>query len=201
MSARICRAALSLALLALATPSVAEPPPAPSGSAPQKQVDKGYAAEILVLHATNSDKGIDPRIGPMPELSKPPFSSYKSYELLEKARRPLAVGEPKTLELPNKRVLQTELLVKLPKGRVKIAASINKPGGKTFLPLLTSPISSTGFLVGATETSASTSSLVAPSWTSGSGWISLRGGGVAIPRPVRRAASRAVRAARMRRSG
>lgn len=129
-------ALLPLVLIGLAAPALAEPAPAPSTPPSAQKAPERYAAEILVLHATNSDKGIDPRIGPMPELSKPPFSSYKSYELLEKVRKPLEVGKPKTLELPNKRVLQTALLEKLPKERVKISASINQPGGKKFLPLL-----------------------------------------------------------------
>ncbi len=72
----------------------------------------------------------------MPELSKPPFSSYKSYKFLQKVKQPLEADKPKTLKLPNGRVLKTALLEKLAEGRVKLSASINKPGGKTFLPLL-----------------------------------------------------------------
>ena len=72
----------------------------------------------------------------MPELKKPPFSSYKSYELLQKVKLLLNKDEPKTLELPNKRVLQTKLIEVLPEDVVRISASINQPGGKTFLPLL-----------------------------------------------------------------
>jgi hypothetical protein len=95
-----------------------------------------YSAEVLVLHATNGDKGIDPRIGDMPELKKIPFSSYKSYALLQKVKLPLKQGEPKTFDLPNGRVLQTKLVDVLPDSAVRISASINQPGGKTFLPLL-----------------------------------------------------------------
>ncbi|MEZ4227588.1 MAG: hypothetical protein R3B89_00400 [Polyangiaceae bacterium] len=95
-----------------------------------------YAAEVLVLHATNSGKGIDKRIGEMPQLRKPPFSSYDSYELLVKQTLPLVKGHPETMELPNKRVLRTELLKTLPKGYLKLSAAINQPGGKDFLPLL-----------------------------------------------------------------
>jgi hypothetical protein len=108
------------------------PPGAPSATA----VTAAYSAEVLVLHATNSDKGIDPRIGDMPELRQPPFSSYKSYELLEKVKHPLKKDDPKTFGLPNGRVLQTKLLEILPGDAVRISASINQPGGKTFLPLL-----------------------------------------------------------------
>ncbi len=127
----------------------ADPPPdkAPAAEkgdkkkAPEKGKEKApaavqYSAEVLVLHATSGDKGIDPRIGDMPELKKPPFSAYKSYELLQKIKNPLVKEDPKTFELPNGRVLQTKLVEVLPEDSVRISASINQPRGKTFLPLL-----------------------------------------------------------------
>ena len=89
-----------------------------------------------MLHATNAKKGIDPRIGDMPELKKIPFSSYDSYELLQRVRLPFKKDEPKTFDLPNGRVLQTKLVEALPDDSVRLSASINQPGGKTFLPLL-----------------------------------------------------------------
>jgi hypothetical protein len=135
-------------------PAPAKPPPSapakPPGEAPKgdkdkpKEKDKGkepqkaeFAAEVMILHATNSGKGIDERIGNMPELKKPPFSSYDSYALLSKTRLPLVKDDPKTTRLPNGRVLQTKLLEVLPnKETLRISASINQPRGKTFLPLL-----------------------------------------------------------------
>lgn len=107
---------------------------APLGE-PSPQAVK-YVAEILVLHATNDKKGIDRRIGEMPELTKPPFSSYDSYTLIDRARLPLERGVPKTLVLPNRRVLETKLVEILANGGVRLSASINQPGGKEFLPLL-----------------------------------------------------------------
>lgn len=95
-----------------------------------------FSTEVLVLHATNTGKGIDERIGEMPQLKKPPFSSYDSYELLHKKTLPLIKGKPETVTLPNKRVLRTELLEVLPKDYLKLSASINQPGGEDFLPLL-----------------------------------------------------------------
>jgi hypothetical protein len=160
---------LTAALFAAAPASVrAQTPPAgsakPPASAPSKPAkppkrdaakDKreapkpeeqqtAYFGEIMVLLGTNSKKGIDPRIGDMPELKKPPFSAYDSYELLTdpplpasgKARLELKKDDPKTIRLPNGRVLQLRLLEVLPKDSVRISASINQPGGKAFLPLL-----------------------------------------------------------------
>jgi hypothetical protein len=114
-------------------------PPKPDEKKPDdKKPDTAsvYSAEVMVLHATNSAKGIDERIGNMPELKKPPFSSYDSYELLSKTKLPLVKDDPKTMKLPNGRVLQTKLLEVLPKHTLRISASINQPKGKDFLPLL-----------------------------------------------------------------
>ncbi|MCC6214484.1 MAG: hypothetical protein IT376_06420 [Polyangiaceae bacterium] len=123
---------LALALAAASVPAHA------AGRGRRADTDAGreYFVEVLVLHATNSGKGIDERIGDLPELRKPPFSSYDSYELLQAERLPLVVGEPRELRLPNDRVLRTSLVAVLPRETLRIAASINQPKGKTFLPLL-----------------------------------------------------------------
>jgi hypothetical protein len=134
--------ALSAALVALCGEARAdgkahEPaPPQDKGAKDPAPAQRTFSAEVLVLHATNAKKGIDPRIGDMPELKKIPFSSYDSYELLQKVKLPLKKDEPKTFDLPNGRVLQTKLVEVLPDGSVRLSASINQPGGKTFLPLL-----------------------------------------------------------------
>jgi hypothetical protein len=100
------------------------------------------AAEIVVLHATNDGKGIDPKIGKMPELGKPPFSSYNSYQLLDRSKQSFAKGNPSKIKLPNDGVLMVSLKdIIAPKKkdetkRFVISASIQKPGGNSFLPLL-----------------------------------------------------------------
>jgi hypothetical protein len=58
-------------------------------------------AELLVLHATNEGKGIDKDIGDIPELKKPPFSSYDTYKLLEKGKIKLPKGKEQEKKLPN----------------------------------------------------------------------------------------------------
>ena len=127
---------LGLALAAGSATASAQKKEAPKAGEKQKAPAEKFRVEVLVLHATNSDKGIDKRIGDMPELKKPPFSSYKAYELLKRVSLPLEKDKPKTFILPNKRVLQTKLLEILPKDSVRMSASINQPGGKNFLPLL-----------------------------------------------------------------
>jgi len=117
-------------------PAADRAPPKPEKGDKKPETASVYSAEVMVLHATNSAKGIDERIGNMPELKKPPFSSYDSYELLSKTTLPLVKDDPKTMKLPNGRVLQTKLLEVLPKHTLRISASINQPKGKDFLPLL-----------------------------------------------------------------
>ncbi|GMV13912.1 MAG: hypothetical protein HS104_40270 [Polyangiaceae bacterium] len=134
--------------LLLAVPAVAEDKPGkapaqkpdkpkdPKAKDEKKPVEAELGTEVMVLHATNSGKGIDSRIGNMPELQKPPFSSYDSYALLSKTRLPLSKDD-QTMSLPNGRVLKTKLLEVMPdKEHLRISASINQPRGKTFLPLL-----------------------------------------------------------------
>ena len=109
-------------------------PPPPAASA--KPVEEAFAAEVLILHATNEKKGIDPRIGKLPELAKAPFSTYDSYELVDRARLPLKKDDPQNLKLPNGRTFQVRLLEVPQKDSVRLSASINRPNGKEFLPLL-----------------------------------------------------------------
>ncbi len=111
---------------------------APKAAAPEQTV----AADFLVLHGTNDGAGIDPKIGKMPELTKPPFSSYNSYKLLERSTSASSKSTPSTTKLPNGGVLKVTLkdvIEPKKKGDVKkyvMSASIQKPGGNTFLPML-----------------------------------------------------------------
>ena len=109
----------------------AAPPPSSRPGAEQP-----LQTEVLILHATNEQKGIDPRIGKLPELGKPPFSNYDSYQVLDRARLPLKKDAPQNLKLPNGRTLQVRLLDELGPDSVRLSASINRPSGKEFLPLL-----------------------------------------------------------------
>ncbi len=98
--------------------------------------------EIIVLHATNDHTGIDPKIGKMPELAKPPFSSYDSYKLLDRVELDLPKGQAQTRKLPDDGQLAVtlkEILEPAKKGdatRFSVAASIQKPGGRSFLPAM-----------------------------------------------------------------
>lgn len=92
--------------------------------------------EVSVLHGTHEKRAVDPRIGAMPELREGPFAKYESYELLSRAALPLSRGGKRQLRLPNGRKLETRLDALLPDGSARLVASINRPDGKDFLPLL-----------------------------------------------------------------
>ena len=100
------------------------------------------SVEIVILHATNDGSGIDPKIGKMPALAQPPFSSYNSYKLLDRLKLPLAKGKSTTTKLPTGRDLMVSLkdIIEPKKKddprRYVVTASIQKPDGNTFLPLL-----------------------------------------------------------------
>ena len=105
--------ALSLALVArggLADDARSAPAPAPADSATPAPVPAASVnMEVIVLHATNDGTGIDPKIGKIPELSKPPFSSYNSYKLLDRPKIAVQKGKQATVKLPNGRDMAVAL--------------------------------------------------------------------------------------------
>jgi hypothetical protein len=112
------------------------------GGTLEKQAEATISAEIVVLHATNDNSGIDPKLGKMPELGKPPFSAYNSYKLLDRMNLSVVKGKSSKATLPNGRDLMVSLKDIIagkkkdePKKYV-IGASIQKGSGDTFLPLL-----------------------------------------------------------------
>ncbi len=101
---------------------------------PQAATERSEA-EVIVLHALNDGKGIDPKIGKMPQLKQPPFSAYSSYRLLHRGRVNLVKGKDATLVLPNKGkvVLQLKSVSKTKKGkRFVLATRIDKANGSKF---------------------------------------------------------------------
>jgi len=113
-----------------------------AGAVAPAPVPSAISAEIVILHATNDNTGIDPKIGKMPELSKPPFSSYNSYKLLDRENHSLSKGKSATIKLPTGRDLMgswKDVIQPQKKGepqRFVMTASIQKADGNTFLPLL-----------------------------------------------------------------
>jgi hypothetical protein len=95
---------LFVATLALVATSIAAAPAvlAQYPNAPTQGARDGVAAEIILLHGTNNGTGIDPRLGRIPALSRPPFSSFNSYDLLRRESLSLSRVQPATTKLPNR---------------------------------------------------------------------------------------------------
>lgn len=133
-------ASLAFASFAHAGPVVQAPPP-------QQAI-----VDVMVLHATvqPGPGSIDPGIGNMPQLKRPPFSAYNTYKLLAKQSLTLIKGQPANYTLVNGRVLQVTLTNVLPGPRYEIGAAINQPGGGAYMNLLrvTSPPNDTFFVAG-----------------------------------------------------
>lgn len=98
---------------------------------PEAVAEAGPNAEVLVIHATQTDKpSVDPQIGEMPPLK------YNTYKLLDRKVLPLTKGQASSTQLPTGRTLQVTLGDITPDKRYKISASISQPDGKAFLKLL-----------------------------------------------------------------
>jgi hypothetical protein len=93
-------------------------------------------AEIMVMHATQEASGsIDAQIGAMPQLTKPPFSAYNTYKLLDRKTVSVERGKATSYALPNGRTLQLGIEA-LPEKQYKVTASVNRAEGGAFLKLL-----------------------------------------------------------------
>ena len=67
------------------------------------------SATPFEVRISNDGTGIDPKIGKMPALGQPPFSSYNSYKLLDRVKLPLTKGKSSTTKLPTGRDLMVAL--------------------------------------------------------------------------------------------
>lgn len=94
---------------AFAAPDLGEPDHSRVAGPDDRKKDAAVGAvkaDVIVLHATNDGKGIDPAIGKIPELNEPPFSSYNSYKLIKLHEGvKLTKGEAKEIGLPDKSTL------------------------------------------------------------------------------------------------
>jgi len=94
-------------------------------------------AEIMVLQAskTPGEGSIDPSIGKMPQLKKPPLDKFNTYKLLDKKGVTLKKGAPSVYPLVNGHKLELVLLEKTTDtpARFRIGGSIRPPKGEAFL--------------------------------------------------------------------
>ena len=98
------------------------------------------AGEVLVILGSAQPApgaGSDPQLDKLEALRKPPFDSLPRKTLLQRAEVKLEVGKESEVELPNGRRLRLALLERLKDGRWRVSLSINKPGQRDYLPVMT----------------------------------------------------------------
>lgn len=134
-------AAIVFALMATAVVSpVMAADPVADGAPLTDEEPAQAVAEVIILHGTNSGEGIDPKIGDLPQLKEPPFSSYDSYKLLERSDEKLVDDTTAEKKLPNQGKLELTLKGIEPgkpgkKGkRYAFEAAIKDAKGKDLLP-------------------------------------------------------------------
>ncbi|MDB4990565.1 MAG: hypothetical protein JWN04_5743 [Myxococcaceae bacterium] len=94
-------------------------------------------AEVLVVLGSNEGSGIDPQLEKIEALRKAPFDSFSKKTLLQRIELRLELGSTAELDLPNGRKLRLGLLETLKDGRFRLSLSINRPGQRDYLPVVT----------------------------------------------------------------
>jgi len=137
MAFRSALVALSLSIpLSIAGIGIAAAVFTTASVAQAQSAEDNANVEIMVLHATQQpgSGAIDPSIGNLPQLKKPPFSSFNTYKLLDRKSLAIKKGQPIEFALVDGRKLALVLVEKTPKPeRYRLAASINAPKGEAFL--------------------------------------------------------------------
>lgn len=107
-----------------------------SAAAPVR-ADAPIPGEVLVVLGSSEGSGTDARLDKLEALRKPPFDSFSKKTLLKRVEVQLEPGKDAELDLPNGRKLRLTLLEKLKDGRFRVNVSINRPGQRDYLPVMT----------------------------------------------------------------
>ncbi len=107
------------------------------GAATRAAAEAAVPAEILIVLGFSEGSGIDPQLDKLEALRKPPFDTFTKKTLLKRAELKLELGKEMEVELPNGRRLRLLLLERLKNGRFRVSLSINRPGQRDYLPVMT----------------------------------------------------------------
>lgn len=99
--------------------------------------DAPVQGEVFIVLGSQEGTGIDPQLEKLETLRKPPFDTFTKKTLLKRAAVKLELGKESEVELPNGRRLRLMLLEKLKDGRYRVTISINRPGMRDYLPVMT----------------------------------------------------------------
>jgi hypothetical protein len=96
------------------------------------------SADIMELQGTQTPGAgsIDPRVGNVAQLKKPPLSSYNTYKLLDKKTLSVKKGTPVSYALANGRVLQLTLTETTADNRYRVLTTITEANNSSYLKKL-----------------------------------------------------------------
>jgi len=94
-------------------------------------------ASVLIVLGSNQGEGTDASLVKIEALRKAPFDSFSKKTLLKRIDVQLTVGKDAEIELPNGRRLRLGVLERTSDGRFRVSVSINRPGKRDYLPVMT----------------------------------------------------------------
>jgi hypothetical protein len=102
--------------------------PRPDGDAVVPASPARVSGEVVVLLATQADgaRAVDPAIGALPQLSKPPFNAYGHWKLLDRQTVSLERAKPTTVALAAGRTLELTYSELAADKRFRVAAALHK---------------------------------------------------------------------------
>jgi hypothetical protein len=105
--------------------------------AAQARADAPVLGEVLVVLGSTEGSGSDAKLDKLEALRKPPFDAFPKKTLLLRVEVQLEAGKNSEVDLPNGRKLRIALIEKLKDGRYRVNVSINRPGQRDYLPVMT----------------------------------------------------------------
>lgn len=98
-------------------------------------VTQGEVMQLVGTQSTGAGS-IDPRIGPLPQLKKPPLSSYNTYKLVDKKTAPVPTGTAVSYPLANGRTLQVTVVEATADKRFRVLTTITDAASHDYLKKL-----------------------------------------------------------------
>jgi hypothetical protein len=100
-------------------------------------LDGPVPASVLIVLGSSQGGGTDPALVKIEALRKAPFDTFSKKALLKRVDVQLTIGKDSELELPNGRRLRLGIVERTTDGRFRVSVSINRPGKRDYLPVMT----------------------------------------------------------------
>lgn len=121
----------TFAAAAFAMPLPGHAKPRPEGEGGSVVSPARVSGEVMVLLATQADgaRAIDPAIGALPQLSKPPFNAYSHWKQVDRKTVTLERAKSTTVSFANGRTLQLTYSELAADKRYRVAAAVLREDG------------------------------------------------------------------------